>query len=561
MTRGIACLAIALVSLLGASTTAGGPRRGIDRPKLAVVIVFDQLREDYLTRWQKLYGAGGLRRLMDDGAWFQNCHYPYAATVTATGHASIHTGCSPNVHGIVGNSWYDRATQRSVGSVDSPLHRRVPMRDSASASSPHRMLVPTLADALKTATGGKARVVSLSFKDRPAVVSGGKKADACYWFDAATGEFVTSTYYQSDPHPWIRKFNAGGDANRWVGKTWNRLRTDLDYERHSGPDDIAAEWTGYGQGRTFPHPMGRSTGKPGKQYYSALVNSPFGNELLLELAKEAVVAEKLGTRDVPDLLCVSFSANDVVGHSYGPDSQEVLDITLRTDHIVRDLLAFLDKRVGKGRYVLALTADHGVCPMPEVSRTKGKDAHRYSLGRIRRAAEKQMRAAIPSKTPLIEATSGADFYLNQRVLKALKIDSRRAESLLAGFLKKQPGVLTAYTRTQLLGKIPKTDKLGRQLQRSFFPGRSGDVVAVVKSYSLFTSRAAGTSHGSPHNYDTHVPLLFYGAGISASVHKSAVTPQSIAVVLADRLRIKPPAKAKADIPAELFPAGKRTSSR
>jgi len=551
------------------STLAAGnePAKAPERPKLAVVVVFDQLRADYFTRWRDLYGTDGLRRLMNDGAWFQNCHYPYANTVTAAGHASIHAGCSPDRHGIVGNSWYDRKRKRSVHSVQSSRYRRVPARGSGPSAAPLRLLAPTLADALKAATSGKARVISLSYKDRPAVVSGGRKPDACYWFDATTGEFVTSTYYQADPHPWVRKFNASRAADRWFGKTWNRLRADLDYRRHSGPDDVAAEWTGYSQGRTFPHAMGKPARKPGKEYFNALINSPFGNDLLLELVKAAVVGERLGSRDTPDLLCVSFSSNDVVGHAWGPDSQEVLDVTLRTDLIVRDLFAFLDRQVGKGRYVLALTSDHGVCPLPEISRKNGKDAHRYDLKTIRRDVEKQLRAALVPKLqlgnekPLIETVSSGEFYFNHEVLKSMKVDPRRAESLLAGFLKKQPGILTAYTRTELLGEIPKSDTLGWKLQRSFFPDRSGDVFVVVRPYSLLTSRATGTSHGSPHEYDTHVPLLFFGSGIPARTHKQAVTPQVVATVLSRRLGIKPPAKADAGIPAGLFPMEKQPSPR
>jgi Type I phosphodiesterase / nucleotide pyrophosphatase len=561
MRRAIIGVAAVSSPLFSRFAAAKEPAKAFERPKLAVVVVFDQFRSDYLTRWRDLYGTDGLRRLMHDGAWFQNCHYPYATTVTAAGHASIHTGCSPNTHGIVGNSWYDRGMKRSITSVYSPLHRRVPARGSRASAAPIRLLAPTLADALKTATGGKARVVSLSFKDRSAVLPGGKKPDACYWFDASTGEFVTSTYYQADPHPWVREFNASRAVDRWFGKTWDRLRGDVKYERFSGPDNVANEWTGYGQGRTFPHPMGKPARKPGRQYYDAMMNSPFGNELLLELVKRAVVAEKLGSRDVPDLLCVSFSSNDLVGHAWGPDSQEVMDTTLRTDLIVRDLLAFLDKQVGKGRYVLAMTADHGVCPMPEISRMKGKDARRYDLRRIRRDVEKQLRAAIPSKKPLVEAVSGVDVYLNQRELKSRGVESRRAERLLAGFLKKQPGILTAYTRTQLMGRIPETDKLGRQVQRSFFPARSGDVTVVVKPYCLLGWRDTGTTHGSPHEYDTHVPLLFFGAGIPAGIHKQAVTPLAVATVLARRLGIKPPAKANAGIPAGLFPAEKRPAGR
>lgn len=545
---------VSVVAFAGRSAMAG-KQQPAGQPKLVVVLVFDQLRADYLTRWEKLYGDGGFKRLMKEGAWFQNCHYPYSCTFTAAGHASVATGCSPNVHGIVGNSWYDRKLKKSIASIYSPKHRRVPAggNPNSPSAAPIRLKAPTLADAMKAATNGKSRVVSMSFKDRSAILPGGKTPDACYWLDKSTGKFITSTYYQSDPHPWVRRFNACKPADRWFGRTWTRLRPDVDYKKAAGPDDVAEERTGSGQGRTFPHPMGKRTGKPGKQYYSALLNSPFGNDLLVDFAKEAVVAEQLGRHDVPDLLCVSFSSNDIIGHCYGPDSQEVLDTALRTDLVVRELLSFLDDQVGEGKYVVALTADHGVCPLPGVSRAKGISAQRYSFSTIRKRAQAHLQQTFNTKADLIEAISGVDVYLNRKALKAAGIPRAKAEAELAAFLKKQPGLVAAYTATELAGDIPESDELGRKVQQAFHPENSGDVIVVIKPYSLPGSRnGAGTTHGSPHAYDTHVPLLFYGAGIVPGIRRDAVTPQATAPTLAAILGIVPPKKATANVPAKLF---------
>ena len=297
--------------------------------KLAVLVVFDQLRGDYLSRWDRLFGPDGFHRIEKEGVWFTNCHYPYAYTVTGAGHASLTTGTWPSEHGIIGNEWFDRATGDEAGCVAVGRYTRVPPKPGAEASrtsvtslaktsvSPERLLVPNVADALKDATGGNGKVVSLSFKDRSAVLPGGKRPDACYWFDTSAGIFVTSTYYREKPHAWVDAFNKSRIADKWFSMNWDRLRTDVDYESLSGPDDVIGEGRGQAQGRTFPHPMHGGDSKPGSRYNQALYNSPFGNELLCSLAAWAVDAENLGNGDAPDLLCLSFSCNDTIGHIWG----------------------------------------------------------------------------------------------------------------------------------------------------------------------------------------------------------------------------------------------------
>ena len=434
-----------------------------------------------------MFGDGGIRRLQTEGAWFQNCNYPYADTVTATGHASMLTGCSPDRHGIIGNEWYDREAGAEVSCVASDRYRRVPpaganatgKKSAKEGASPERLLAPTVGDVLKEATGGRARVVSLSFKDRSAVLPAGRHPDACYWFSGSTAEAITSTYYRDRIHSWVADFNRAHQVDQWFHKEWTRLRPELDYAHFSGPDDVAGEGNGSGQGRTFPHPFGAADkSKPTSSYYGALYNSPFANEVLLNLVERAIDAEHLGTQDTPDLLCVSFSSNDAIGHCYGPDSQEVLDVTLRSDLIVRDLLNYLDAKVGKGCYVLALTADHGVCPLPEVVRAQGKDAGRIIPSAWPKQANaflKETFARKEDKSNWIEAFSPPWIYLNKQVLRKQGLKEEEVERALANWLVKQPGIQSAYTRTQLLGELPKDDAVGRTVQRSFYPAqrRSG----------------------------------------------------------------------------------------
>jgi arylsulfatase A-like enzyme len=541
----------------------GEPGRTCDRPRLAVLVVFDQMRADYLTRWDGLFDEGGFRRLKKEGAWFENCHLPYAQTFTASGHASLATGCSPMKHGIIGNTWYDRFSSKEIYCVYTDSYELVPLIRGQVKEEvgtwpgawPGRLQADTLGDALKGATGNKGRVVSLSLKDRSAILLGCRRApvDACYWFFPSRGRFVTSTYYRPDgqPHSWVAAFDDGRPADQWFGKDWTRLRPDLDYARYSGPDDVAAEDEGWDQGRTFPHPMKGGLDKPGKSFYEALGNSPYGNELLLRLAERAITAEGLGRRDIPDLLCLSFSSNDGIGHCWGPDSQEVLDTTLRSDLIVKELLEYLDAQVGRGRYVLAVTADHGVCPLPEVARGQGKDAGRVPPQLLDEKAEAFLNATFrpeQMKGPWIEAGSDLWIYLNHRMVRNNSLEQTCVEETLADWFRRQPGVQNAYTRTRL-SQGPLDDPVGERVRRSFHPERSGDVAVVLKPYHLLGQpRGTGTTHGSPHPYDTHVPLLVYGPGIVPGARREAVTPQAVAAILARRLGIDPPSDAEAPVP-------------
>ncbi len=569
--------ALALTLLMGVGFQTASPSADdatvARRPRLAVLVIFDQLRGDYLQRWQAQFGDDGFRRLLKDGAWFQNCHYPYAHTVTAAGHASVATGCAPAVHGIVGNEWLDRVTGESVGCVETNRWQRVPppapgikLSKKPTGVSPERMLAPALGDALKEGTGGRGRVVSLSFKDRSAALPAGKRPDACYWLDATSGLMVTSTYYRDTLHPWVAAFNRARPADRWFGKSWDRLRPDLDYDALSGPDDVKGEGIGAAQGRTFPHPMASlgSSKAPLAPYYLSLYNSPFGNELLLEMVKRAIDAEHLGGNDTPDLLCVSFSSNDPIGHIWGPDSQEVFDATLRSDLIMRDLLTCLDAKVGKGRYVLALTADHGMCPLPEVSQAQGKEAVRLSPSLLRSQAEEYLATRFhkqDAKAVFIAGAADEDIYLKQSTIQSLGLVPAEVERALADWLKQQPGVLTAYTRTQLLAGLPADDALGQTLRRSYYAERSGDVLFVLKPYHLCVPLLTGSAHGSPHAYDTHVPLLVYGAGVQPGVRQERVTPLAVPVILSRALGIRPPARAQADVPDKLLlPLEKRAGA-
>jgi predicted AlkP superfamily pyrophosphatase or phosphodiesterase len=560
-------LLLALLALPVAVVGGGEPRRSpaaeSSPVKLVVVVYFDQFRGDYLGRWGDLFGDGGFRRLTTDGAWFTDCHYPYATTTTGPGHASCLAGCGGAVHGVINNEWYDRAAGKVVYCAASDRYQFVPppapVTPPADAKqdtktdedklpgNPDKLLAETTADRVKAAGG---RVFGLSLKDRSAIFPSGHRPDGAYWF---TGRFVTSTYYRDSLPKWVSDFNAGGTAEKWVGKTWERSRPDVDYTRRAGPDDAPGEGVGvaakpvslFSQGRTFPHPFPPAAGE---LYYKSVAASPAGNELLLALAKTCVEAEKLGTGDKPDLLTVSFSSNDLIGHAWGPDSQEVLDVTLRSDRVVAELLTFLDEKVGAGKYAVVLTADHGVAPVPPLDRRIRPQGMILAAERFLQATYGKPGGGDPERW--LEALAPPHIYLNHRLLAAKGLNPEEVAGKLAAWLAQQPGIQTAFTAGQL--RQPSSDPLREQVRLCYHPARGGDVVAVPKPYFLIDRYDTGTSHGTPHEYDTHVPLVVFAPGVAGGKHDEKVTPLHAAAVVSKLLGVTPPATAQYPVPATLY---------
>ena len=576
----------ALLTALGAVTTnftrpaaVSLDLKPTSRPqvKLAVLVVFDQMRSDYPTRWRELYGSGGFLRLFSDAAWYTDCHYPYGTTTTGPGHASILTGTCPDRHGIVNNNWNEKgadvycAGDSRYEIVPRPEPVTDPKTGKAakppSGGTPERLLSETVADVLKQTHGPRAKVFGLSLKDRSAVLPTGRQPDGAFWFD---GRIVTSTYYTDRidrPFPeWVKQFQRPNRADKWFGQDWVRFRPDLDYARYSGLDDAPGEGGGVKQGRTFPHPMTGGLNAPGKDFYEAIATSPYGNELLLEVAKKCIISEELGLDDVPDLLVVSFSANDLIGHAWGPDSQEVLDVTLRTDALLADFLRFLDAKVGKGNYVMALTADHGICPLVEASNVKKRETGDHQEVRrvdpvaLQVGAEKYLterfsdvKVSDPKdKKGWIEAFSFPWLYLNPRLVAASGRPREVVASALARYLQTIPDVSRAYTR-QDLERTEAGDAIERRVRRSYYPARCGDVYVVLNPFDLPTKPSqTGTTHGSPYDYDTSVPLMVLGPGIPGGPRSEPVTPQATAAIFSRFLGQRPPAHAEYPVPGSLL---------
>src|SRR5215213_9545689 len=354
------------------------------RPRLVLLIVVDQFRYDYLERFGDLFGPNGFRRLMRDGASWTQSNYDHMPTYTAPGHGTMMTGAYPAESGIIGNEWLDRASGKIITSVSDDSVKLLGGLPNDPASSPSRLMCSTVGDELRLATNDRAKVIGISVKDRSAILPAGRHANAAYWFSWTSGTMVSSTYYFNQLPPWVSTFNAAKPADKYFGAKWERLLPQAEYVKRAGADNPAWENVGSASGDTnsFPHTITGGATTPGRSFYTALDYSPFINELLLSFAQQAIVNEQLGQDDDTDVLSVSFSGNDYVGHRFGPYSQEAMDATLRVDRNIATLLDFVQARVGLSNTLIAFTADHGVSPIPEHAAALGLGGGRVKFGDV-----------------------------------------------------------------------------------------------------------------------------------------------------------------------------------
>lgn len=521
MTRHIR--AALLAALAGASLLFSNAPRLIaqspptpGRPSLVVLLVVDQMRGDYLDR----YGAhwnGGLKRLMNEGAWYREAAYPYLSTVTCAGHATISTGRFPRSHGIVMNSWIDRQTGKVVECTSDPSVATVTSAgETPGGDSAWRLQGSTLAEQIKDAGG---RVVTISAKARAAIMPAGKKADAVTWF-GGRGEFVTSTAYSKEIPAFVRSTLQSAPIAGDRTKTWTRLLPDADY---TGPDDGVGERAPEGWTTVFPHSLDQP------QFLRLWQLSPWEDAYLARLGMAAVDDYKLGQGPKTDFLSISFSALDAVGHAFGPNSHEIQDVLARLDQQVAVLLAHLDEKVGAGKYVVALSADHGVAAIPEQARQNGDDAGRLDMDAIRSTIEKSLRPIIGRRTtPAVAGILYTDVYLMPDV-PDLMAEHPEALSVVQKALANVPGIARVFGEKDLL-KVNDRDPVQRAAALSHYRGRSGDIIIVPKRGWIASS--AGTTHGTLYDYDQHVPVIFFGAAVRAGRFENDVTPADIAPTLA-----------------------------
>ena len=521
-------------------------------PKLAVIIVIDQFPQVYLDRFGEYFVENGFNLFLRDGAVFTDARYRHAITATGAGHAVISSGSYASENGIIDNDWIDRRSFEKVYcTADAGA---LTLGADAAGRSPKRLLAPTVGDHWKLFRSPDSRVIAISDKDRSAIMLGGKLADAAYW--SVNGLFVTSDYYRVELPEWVVRFNDSRRAESYFGETWDRLLPPEAY-RSQGADDFLGESPVDGLGRTFPRTIDGGSDRGSPEFYNAFYASPFSNEVLAEFAKEAIVSEALGQRETTDILAISFSANDRVGHRYGPDSHEVMDITVRTDRVMADLFVFIDARVGLENTVIALTSDHGVMPIPEkilLARDR-VPAGRIDLDTVLRGVERDLEARFGplNNTERWLAAADGNVYLLDSAVYAKGLARGDLEIAVRDSLLRRTEIQAAFTRTQLVNGAVGGE-LGRYVANSFHEDRSGDVVFVLKPFHIINYKLGnrtGTDHGSPYSYDTHVPLLWYGRGVPAGTYTLPVGIEDIAPTLSRILGVTPPAMSRG---RDLFPA-------
>ncbi len=534
------------------------------RPKLVLLIVVDQFRYDFLERFGDLFVNNGIKRLMRDGASWSEANYDHAPTYTAPGHATMMTGTWGSENGIVANNWFERETGKRVSSVTDVDTSLLGGREGERGSSPRRLLASTFGDELRLATNDRSKVIGISHKGRSAILPAGRRANAAYWFSNYTGNFVSSTYYFERLPAWVERFNATRPADKFFRARWDRLLAESEYQKRAGGD--APAWEDIDTAKDtnkFPHIITGGAAAPGKVFYDALDYSPFTNDLVLAFARHAIENEGLGADEATDVLTVSFSANDYVGHRFGPYSQEAMDLSLRVDRQIAELLDEVNTRVGLGNTVVVFTADHGVAPIPEHAaaiklpgmRIRRDDVLKAVTDAInarygRNKAESYIQTFKVNNQDRVGFING-NFYLNRDALRRDRIDSDEFARTMGDAALSVPGTSRYYTRAQLeTGAISPTDIVGRRMLHGFHPTRSGDLLLVYQPYCILFSepddpadpRDAAT-HGSPYSYDTHVPLIIMGNAFRRGRYGEAASPADIAPTLAFVLGVQAPSNA------------------
>lgn len=509
-----------------------------------LVLSIDQMRYDYLVRFRPFF-EGGLKRLLDQGAVFSEARYRHASTETAPGHSVILSGRSPRYTGIVSNEWYDPLTHGDVYAVGDPVQET--LGGAARPASPANFLGYTLGDALKKAHRD-SRVVAVALKDRAAVLMAGRRADAAYWYSPGDGRFVTSTYYMRAAPAWLEAFNARKLPDGYAGRSWTRLLPDVAiYEKTAGPDAIEGEADR--KAIVFPHVL-KST--PPSAVYGALPTTPFADELVLQAALAAMDAHQLGRRGATDLLAVGFSATDYIGHNYGPDSQEIMDQILRLDRVLGTLLAEVDRRLGPGRVIGVLTADHGVMPLVEVLQSKGVAAQRVAPEILVRTVEAALARRFPGAPPLIASYDEPDFYLDLRAIESRHLERSEVEDVAVRALLATGLVEAVYTHRQLLASAAPGDDQFEAFRKAFFEPRSPHLIVRLKPFIYMGDHPGGTGHGTVHDYDRHVPVLFWGEGVRAGTFTAPSGPEDIAPTLGRLLGLDYPPEEGARVLEELL---------
>jgi len=526
---------IALTAMVAQSVFVGSEVMAAEDPKLVVMITIDQLRGDMPQKYYDRFGEGGFKYLMDKGTIYNNANYQHSTTFTAVGHATLATGGSALQHGLAGNDWMDSTTGERIYCVEDPSHTIIgkEYKDNK-GTSPLNLTSSTIGDELYLSSGQRSRVYSVSIKDRGAILPGGHLGKA-FWYSSGSGQFVSSTYYFDKYPQWVSDWNAEKKADKYMDQSWTLLNDKSSYT-FAYQDDRPAEKSYKHLGRTFPHKLGS---EKAKDFYKALRFTPMGDELTLDFAKTLMEKEQIGHGEATDMLAVSFSATDYIGHAFGPYSLEAEDNILRTDRLLADFFSYIDKKVGLENTMIFLSSDHGTDEIAEYRRSLAGEHHggRHYPKKFVSQVNEALQQRYNTTEQLVSSFWNPSIYLNLPTIKKLGLNVEEVERALAEEILKVPGIAFALTRTELLkGNVTSNPTIAK-VQRAFHPTRSGNVLIVQDQFWYLYPNADqfAAMHGSPYSYDTHVPIMFVGPGIKAQSINRQVGPEDIAGTVANYL--------------------------
>ncbi|HSU27562.1 MAG TPA: alkaline phosphatase PafA [Chitinophagaceae bacterium] len=521
--------------------------QALQRPKLVVGIVIDQMRWDYLYRYYERFDAkGGFKRLMNQGFSCENTMIPYIPTVTAPGHSSIYTGSVPAISGITGNIWWDYALGKSVYCTDDSTVNSVGSTDKWGKMSPRKLLVTTICDELRIATNFKSKVIGIAMKDRGCILTTGHSANAAYWFDETTGDWITSTYYMNELPDWLKEFNSQKLPDKYFTQGWSTL-FPIETYTNSTADEKSYEAKMFGpDAKGFPYDLKSFVGKK----YNTLLNTPFGNTYTAELAKSIIINENMGKGQATDFLAISFKSTDYVGHSTGPNSIETEDVYLRLDKDLGELFELLDSKIGKGQYTVFLSADHGVAQVPEYMQENRMPGGRVSSSKM--VAE--LNGLLKTKFAVDKlVVSGENFqvYLNHVAIDSAKLNKPEIVNVVVNYLLALPGISKAFASTDM-NIVPLQPRFRELINNGYYPNRSGDVQYILNPGTISYWSPTGTTHGGGYAYDSHIPLLWYGWGVKQGRLNRETSMTDIAATLAALLHIQMPSGCVGKVIPELM---------
>jgi len=511
------------------------PAPASTKPKLIVGIVVDQMRNDFIYRYWDRYSAGGFKRLVNEGYYFKNTHFNYIPTFTGPGHCSIYTGATPRTHGIIANEWYSKTSGDEMYCVWDSAVQTVGSKNKNGLMSPKNQLSSTIGDELKMSSNGKAKVFAVAIKDRSAILPAGHAANGAYWFDDESGNFISSSWYASDLPQWLKTFNDKKLPKQYLEKGWSTLNYPESYVNSIEDDNNYESAPNKKEKAVFPYSYKNYIEK---NLYGIIKATPYGNSITKDLALECIKNEELGKDNITDLFSISFSSTDIIAHSYGPRSVEVEDIYLRLDKDIEEILNFLDKEVGKNNYTLFLTADHGGADVPNHLLDKKIPAGYIREKKLKKTVKEYFKTNYGDST-LLADISNEQVFINEKKLQDLKLNKAEVEEKLCAFLTGIPGISEAYPSAVLKNASFEKNDYRALLQNGYNHKFSGNV-AFIYNPAWMDFAEKGTTHGAGYNYDTHVPLIFYGNGIKKGSNFNYTAITQIAPTICELIQVNQP---------------------